>query len=135
MSNVTMNAYKVGEITFKNNVNGRVELKLKTKISHNVRFSRGNHCEATLVADVRDEANPDSISITVKVIGAFTVNKQVEKEFIHIDTYKELFPFAKALVATVTVNAGIPPIYLQSIDIENKEIYRFDMNGVRGDTE
>ena len=133
MATTTMKAYKVREIAFTNNVNGKVELKLKTKVSHNVRFTRGGVCEATLTVDVKDEQNPDTISVRVKVVGAFTVNKDVEKEFIHVETYKELFPFAKALVTTISANAGIPPIYVQNIDIENKEIYRFDMNAAKGE--
>ncbi|MBR3816216.1 MAG: protein-export chaperone SecB [Clostridia bacterium] len=133
MANTTMKAYKVSEIAFTNNVNGKVELKLKTKVSHNVRFNRGGVCEATLTVEVRDEQNPDTISVRVKVVGAFTVNREVEKEFIHVETYKELFPFAKALVTTISANAGIPPIYVQNIDIENKEIYRFDMNAAKGE--
>lgn len=133
MANTTMKAYKVSEIAFVNNVKGKVELKMKTKVSHNVRFTKNGTCEAMLTVEVKDEANPDTIAIRVKVVGAFTVNKEVEKEFIHIETYKELFPFAKALVTTISANAGIPPIYVQNIDIENKEIYRFDMNAAKGE--
>ena len=128
-----MKAYKVSEIAFTNNVKGRVELKMKTKMSHNVRFTKNGSCEAFLTVEVKDENNPDAISVKVTVVGAFTVNKEVEKEFIHVETYKELFPFAKALVTTISANAGIPPIYVQNIDIENKEIYRFDMNAAKGE--
>ena len=133
MTNVTMKAHKVSEIVFNNKVNGRVELKLKTKISHNVRFTKNRTCEASLTVEMRDEEKPDTISVRVVVNGAFTVNTDVEKEFIHVDTYKELFPIAKALIITVSSNAGIPPIYVQNIDIENKEIYRFDMNAAKGE--
>lgn len=133
MTNVTMKAYKVSEIAFNNKVNGRVELKLKTKISHNVRFTKNRTCEASLTVEMRDEEKPDTISVRVVVNGAFAVNTDVEKEFIHVDTYKELFPLAKALVITISANAGIPPIYVQNIDIENKEIYRFDMNAAKGE--
>jgi preprotein translocase subunit SecB len=133
MANVTMRAYKVSEIAFTNNVKGKVELKMKTKVSHNVRFTKLGTCEAMLTVEVKDEEHPDTISVRVKVVGAFTVNKEVEKEFLHVETYKELFPFAKALVTTISANAGIPPIYVQNIDIENKEIYRFDMNAAKGE--
>ncbi|MBR5827369.1 MAG: protein-export chaperone SecB [Clostridia bacterium] len=133
MANATMRGYKVSEIAFINNVKGKVELKMKTKVSHNVRFTKLGTCEATLTVEVKDEEHPDTISVRVKVVGAFTVNREVEKEFIHVETYKELFPFAKALVTTISANAGIPPIYVQNIDIENKEIYRFDMNAAKGE--
>ena len=42
----------------------------------------------------------------------------MEKEFVHVDTFKELFPFAKALITTLSANAGIPPIMVKNVDIE-----------------
>ena len=52
------------------------------------------------------------------------LEKLVIKEF-----RPEYVPLAKALVTTVTANAGIKPIIVQNIDIEEQEIYRFDMKG------
>ena len=54
---------------------------------------------------------------------------QIEKEFIHVETFRELYALSKALTATVTGACGVPPIMLQNIDIEKQEIYRFEMNG------
>lgn len=76
-----------------------------------------------------DKEHPDVLSITVEVKGLFDIRRGVEKEFVHVDTFKELFPLAKALVTTITANAGIKPIIVQNIDIEEQEIYRFDMKG------
>ena len=76
-----------------------------------------------------DKDHPDVLNITVEVKGIFDIRRGVEKEFVHVDTFKELFPLAKALVTTVTANAGIKPIIVQNIDIEEQEIYRFDMKG------
>ena len=76
-----------------------------------------------------DKNHPDVLSITVEVKGIFDIKRGVEKEFVHVDTFKDLFPLAKALVTTVTANAGIKPIIVQNIDIEEQEIYRFDMKG------
>ena len=109
MSNVELKAYKAGEITFKNNVQSKVEFKLGNKISHNV------------------------LSVKVVVNGIFKINTAIEKEFIHVETFKELFPYAKALVTTVTANAGIPPIIVKNIDIEKQEIYRWNLGGKQGE--
>ncbi len=126
--NVEMKAYKVGKINFVNKVNGKVQLNLKNKVSHKVKYNNQDFCEATLDVEVFDPENPDVLGVEISVIGAFKVTNKVEKEFLHVETFNELFPFAKALVATITVNAGVPPIYLQNVDIANQEIYRFDMN-------
>ena len=129
MTNVQLKAYKVSRINFNNAVQSTVQLKLNNKVSHNVKYTDGAVCEATLCIEVLDKNHPDVLSITVEVKGIFDIRRGVEKEFVHVDTFKELFPLAKALVTTVTANAGIKPIIVQNIDIEEQEIYRFDMKG------
>ncbi|MBO5185056.1 MAG: protein-export chaperone SecB [Clostridia bacterium] len=129
MTNVQLKAYKVSRINFNNAVQSTVQLKLNNKVSHNVKYTNGAVCEATLCIEVLDKDHPDVLSITVEVKGIFDIRRGVEKEFVHVDTFKELFPLAKALVTTVTANAGIKPIIVQNIDIEEQEIYRFDMKG------
>ena len=129
MTNVQLKAYKVSRITFNNAVQSTIHLNLNNKVSHNVKYTNGTVCEATLCVEVLDKEHPDVLSITVEVKGLFDIRRGVEKEFVHVDTFKELFPLAKALVTTVTANAGIKPIIVQNIDIEEQEIYRFDMKG------
>ena len=129
MTNVQLKAYKVSRINFNNAVQSTVHLNLNNKVSHNVKYTNGAVCEATLCIEVLDKNHPDVLSITVEVKGIFDIKRGVEKEFVHVDTFKELFPLAKALVTTVTANAGIKPIIVQNIDIEEQEIYRFDMKG------
>lgn len=129
MTNVQLKAYKVSRINFNNAVQSTVQLKLNNKVSHNVKYTNGAVCEATLCIEVLDKNHPDVLNITVEVKGIFDIRRGVEKEFVHVDTFKELFPLAKALVTTVTANAGIKPIIVQNIDIEEQEIYRFDMKG------
>ena len=129
MTNVQLKAYKVSRINFNNAVQSTVHLNLNNKVSHNVKYTDGAVCEATLCIEVLDKDHPDVLNITVEVKGIFDIRRGVEKEFVHVDTFKELFPLAKALVTTVTANAGIKPIIVQNIDIEEQEIYRFDMKG------
>ncbi|MBQ8028574.1 MAG: protein-export chaperone SecB [Clostridia bacterium] len=127
MGNVQLKAYKVSEITFNNKVQSRVEFKLGNKVSHNVKhISSGGICEAILTIEVCDNQQPDILNIKVVVNGIFSVNPQTEKEFIHVETFNELFPYAKALVTTITANAGIQPIIVKNIDIEKEEIYRWN---------
>ena len=124
---VEMKAYKVSEIIFNNKVNGKVQLKLSNKVSHNVKYSQNGICEAVMTVEVFDKENKDVLNVKVTVNGVFSVNPGVEKEFVHVDTFKEMFPFAKALVTTLSANAGIPPIMVKNVDIEKQEIYRFEM--------
>ncbi len=127
MANVQMQAYKVSEVQFINKVQGKQQLKFSNKVSYNVRYSGNEFCEGTLTVEVYDKENPDTISVKVTLMGAFKVLKEMEKEFIHVETFNELFPIAKAFVLTLSTNAGIPPIFLQNVNIENQEIYRMEM--------
>ncbi len=127
MNNTQMKSYKAKEISFHNNIKAKTELQLANKVSHNVKYSGNEFCEAELTVEVLDKNQPDVLSVKVVVCGLFQILNAVEKEFIHVETFKELFPFAKALITTVSANSGIAPIIIQNVDIESKEIYRFDM--------
>ena len=129
MTNVSLNAYKVSELVFNNKVNGKVQLKLSNKVSHNVRYNPNGTCEANLTVEAFDKEHKDVLNFKITVTGAFKITNKVEKEFIHVETFRELYALAKALTATVTGGCGVPPIMLQDIDIEKQEIYRFEMNG------
>lgn len=131
MTNVQLKAYKVSRIKFNNAVQSTVQLKLNNKVSHNVKYNDNSVCEATLCVEVLDKDHPDVLNVLVEVKGIFEIKSGVEKEFIHVDTFKELFPLAKALVTTITANAGIKPIIVQNIDIEDQEIYRFNMKAAK----
>lgn len=135
MANVVLQAYKVSELVFNNKVNGKVQLKLSNKVSHNVRYKTNSVCEATLTVEAFDKDNKDVLNIKLTVVGVFRILNQVEKEFIHVETFRELHAMAKALTATITGAAGVPPILLQNIDIEKQEIYRFEMNGKKQEEE
>ena len=85
-------------------------------------------CEAVMTVEAFDKEHKDVLYVKVTVNGVFTTDREVEKEFLHVETFKELFPFAKALVTTISANAGVPPIIIKNVDIEKQEIYRFEMN-------
>ena len=127
MANVEMQAYKISAVEFKNNVQGKEKLSFSNKISYNVKYSQKQFCEGALTIEVFDKEKPDTISMKFTLNGAFRILKETEKEFIHVETFKELFPIAKAFVVTLTANTGIPPIFLKNIDIESQEIYRMDL--------
>ena len=127
MANVELQAYKISEIEFRNNVQGKAQLSFSNKISYNVKYSQKQFCEGALTVEVFDKEKPDTISVKFTLNGAFRILKETEKEFLHVETFKELFPIAKSFVVTLTANAGIPPIFLKNIDIESQEIYRMEM--------
>ena len=70
---VEMKAYKVSEIIFNNKVNGRVQLKLSNKVSHNVKYSQNGTCEAVMTVEVFDKENKDVLNVKATGYCVFSV--------------------------------------------------------------
>ncbi len=124
---VTLKGYKVNELRFVSKLEGgRVELG--NRYSYNVSYAANNTCRGTFNITVEDKNNPDKFSITLVMDGFFAFEDNAQKEKVHVQSFKELFPYARALVTTLTANSGIAPLILPSIDIESQDIYRFEKN-------
>ena len=106
MAIVNLQAYKVDKIEFANALENGTKISLGNKYSYQVQYAVGR----------------------VIVVGIFAYNPDEKKEIIHTETFKSLFPYAKALITTVTANCGIQPVIIPNIDIDNQEIYRIDGN-------
>lgn len=126
MGKLSFKAYKIEEIEFVNKVKTTTKIEIKNSYSYNVRYTNQNICEGRFTVKINDKENPDTFSIKLVVCGIFAFDPQMEREAIHIGTYKELFPYARTIITTITANAGIQPIILPSMNIENKEIFRIE---------
>lgn len=128
MSNVNLKSYNAAKIDFVNNIEGGTQIKLTNRFGYSVKYSTNNICVGELTADMFDSENPDKFHINVIIRGVFEFKNDVEKEKLHVESFKELFPFAKSIVATVSTAAGVPPVMLPPFDIESQNIYRFGNN-------
>ena len=126
MKTLKFKAYKIEEIQFVNKIKGNSKIELKNSYAYNVRYTNQNICEGKFTVKINDKENPDSFNIKLVLAGIFEYDTFEEREVLHIQTYKELFPYARSIVTTITANAGIQPIMIPDMDIENREIYRFD---------
>ena len=126
MKDLKLNAYKIDEIQFVNKIKGNTKIELKNSYAYNVRYTNNNICEGKFTVTITDKENPEIFSVKLVLAGIFSYPDGLEREIIHIQTYKELFPYARAFITTITANAGIQPIMIPDMDIENREIYRFD---------
>lgn len=130
MRGLILKAYKVSNIDLKNKLPGATKLQLKNQYSHNVKYGKENTCEGILTVNINDknaELN-GNFGISVTIQGIFQWQGELDKEKIHIETFKNLFPYARALITNLTANAGMPPIIIPPIDFDNQEIYRIEMN-------
>ncbi len=128
MSNVTFRAYKASEIEFVNKHENGAKIEFENKYSYNVKYSPNNTCIGEFTVEVNDKNNKDKFHIRAVILGIFSYKSDVKKEKIHVETFKEIFPYARAIVSSLTVNAGIPPVILPSFDIEAQSIYKFEKN-------
>ena len=127
MKEPELKGYKVSEVRFINKIQGNRKLELTNKYSYNVGYSKVNTCRGEFRAEVTDKNCPDQFSITVVVEGFFVTTGDMAKEVLHVKTYDALFPFVKSVVASITVNAGIPPVLIPYVDISEQSIYRVEM--------
>ena len=129
MSNVNLNGYKVSEISFVNTAENGKKLQLQNKYSYNVKYANNGTCVGELGVEVYDKEAPEVFKVKLVMIGVFSItNQEATKETLHIETYKDLFPYARVLISNLTVNAGVPPIILQGMDIEKQSIYKIEKN-------
>ena len=127
MSTVVLNVYKVEEMHFCNALENGTGINLENKYSFNVKYSKDNKCSGIFSVEVYDKNAPDNFYAKTKILAFYTYKDGTDKDKIHRDAFKEVFPFAKALITTVTANGGVPPIILPSVDIDSQSIYRFDL--------
>ena len=126
MKTLKLKAYKIEEIQFVNRIKGNTKIELKNSYAYNVRYTNQNICEGKFTVKINDKENPDAFNIKLVLAGIFEYDPSESREVLHIQTYKELFPYARSIVTTITANAGVQPIMIPDMDIENREIYRFD---------
>lgn len=128
MTNVILKTYNAAKIDFVNNLENGAKIKFTNRYGYSVKYSTNNICVGEFTADMFDSENSDKFHINVIIRGIFEFKNGVEKEKLHVESFKELFPFAKSIVATVTTAAGVPPVMLPPFDIESQNIYRFGNN-------
>ena len=129
MAIVQMKGHKVSELQFVNKLENGTRVELGNKYNYSVNYSNGNVCRGEFSIEVADKEDPSRFGIRAVVVGIFEFDPQMEKERVHVQSFKELFPYVRALITTVTANCGIPPVTIPPIDIEGQEIYRFEKNG------
>ena len=127
MAIVNLQAYKVDKIEFANELENGTKISLGNKYSYQVQYAVNNDvAKGTFDIEVHDKENPEKFKIRIIIVGIFAFDSSEKKELVHTETFKALFPYAKALITTVTANCGIQPVIIPNIDIDNQEIYRID---------
>lgn len=127
MSYVVLNAYRVEDMQFKNVLDSGEQIQLENKYSFNVKYTQDNKCIGIFSVEVYDKNNADKFFAKTKIVAFYSYKEGMDKDTIHREAFKEVFPYAKAIITTLSANAGVPPIILPAVDIDTQSIYRFDL--------
>ncbi len=123
--------YHATDVEFHGHLAPGTKIHLDNKYTYNVRYGKDGVCTAVLECGVFDKEAPERFSVKLIVEGNFSFSDGYTKEQLHVMTYKELFPYARALAASITAVSGIPPVMLPEIDIESQSIYRIDTESLK----
>ena len=117
MGELTFRGIKVEEIDLTNKLEGEVKLDIAQRASFNVKYTNDNlHCAATLTIDMMD--NNFKFSATAFL----DCEENMDKKEIHKKAYDEIYPHVRALISIILVNAGLPPIAIPKVKIDDSNI-------------
>ena len=128
MSNVSFKSFRATEIEFVNKHDNGTRIEFENKYTYNVKYNQNNLCMGEFTVEVFDKNNKEKFHIKAVMCGIFSYNPEVKKEVLHVETFKEIFPYARTMISSMTVNAGLPPVIIPSFDIEKQSIYKFGKN-------
>ena len=126
LKELEMKAYKISELEFVNRPDPDGAIHLENKYSYNVKYSEANICVGEFSVEIINKEDPKKLHLKLVAVGVFAYPAGASKEEVHVETYKELFPYARAAVSTITANSGIMPIIIPAIDIESQNIFRIE---------
>lgn len=129
MSQISFKGCNITELSFANKLPMGSKIQLENKFQFNVKYAANNSCLAEMNVRVSDKEKKDEFFVDLTLRGIFTFPEGAKKEDIHVEAFKTLFPYARTYISNLTVNAGIPPIFIPDPNIENQSIYRFDLGG------
>lgn len=126
MKQLVLKTYRITDIQFQNHANTNGKAKLKTEYTYQVKFSNNNVCRGEMKVSISDEENPETFKLNITLVGIFEIVSAQDREMLHKESFKQLYPFARAAVSTISSNTGILPIIIPDVDIDSQDIYAYN---------
>lgn len=122
----TLISARATKIEVVNNITEAKEIKIDVIHEFHVSYATDEeHCRATLHAGIKMEGHPEILTVLGTITGDYSVHKissDEDKKKIHVECYYNLFPYAQALVTRLCADAGLPPFYLQPIEMKEESV-------------
>ena len=123
MGGLIFKGMKVEEIDLTNKLEGQVKLDIEQRASFNVKYTNDNlHCAANLTIDMMEKTAPMDFNFKISATAFLDCEPGMDKKEIHKKAYDEIYPNVRTLITTIMVNAGLPPIVIPKVKMDDSNI-------------
>lgn len=123
MGELIFKGMKVEEIDLTNKLEGQVKLDIEKRASFNVKYTNDNlHCAANLTIDMMEKTAPMDFNFKISATAFLDCEPGMDKKEIHKKAYDEIYPNVRTLITTIMVNAGLPPIVIPKVKMDDSNI-------------
>ena len=116
------------EIHMSINVGDKQQINADSTFTFNVNYNEDcSLCTAILIQELKEKSNEAIFIVMVEGIGNFKcegIADDEDKKIAHIQAYTLLFPYIQNMISRLVVNAGLPPLMIESakMTLENVEV-------------
>ncbi len=122
-----LTGYKVTNFSVVNDMRPGDMQQPEINYSYNVSYSRMGLCRSEMKVHLEGKEDPSKLSMSMTICGNFEIlEPDADRDIVHVESFKMLFPIARATVAAMTAAAGMPPMNLPYVNIESQNIYRMN---------
>ncbi len=123
MANIIFRGYRVEELDLTNKIEADREIEISQRSQFNVKYTDDfKHCVANLIVDIMDQNNPMEFNYKISGLAYLDCEGNIDQKEIHKLAYEEIFPHVRATTISVMAQAGLPPIGIQKIKIDDSNI-------------
>ena len=123
MGELIFKGMKVEEIDLTNKLEGQVKLDIEQRASFNVKYTNDNlHCAANLTIDMMEKTAPMDFNFKISATAFLDCEPGMDKKEIHKKAYDEIYPNVRTLITTIMVNAGLQPIVIPTVKMDDSNI-------------
>ena len=123
MGELIFKGMKVEEIDLTNKLEGQVKLDIEQRASFNVKYTNDNlQCAANLTIDMMEKTAPMDFNFKISATAFLDCEPGMDKKEIHKKAYDEIYPNVRTLITTIMVNAGLPPIVIPKVKMDDSNI-------------
>lgn len=117
---------KTDDITFINHLGPNTSFKLGFQYKHNLHYPAPNVARAELTVTAENTEDKEHFRLSVTEIGVFACPEGMTREAAHVASFEMLFPYVRALVSSITALAGIPPILVPAVRLNEENVMKIE---------